>query len=499
MRQWIGVQLPLLSLEALRPRWCEAGPHVVMEQNQVLALTPEAAAMGVRHGLRRGGVNAIAPLAILHERDMPREQEAMDAIALALLQFTPEVALAAQDSLLLDVTASLKAFGGRLALCRRVRASVEALGFTLRLSMAPTAMGAWLLAALPDGPTRQGGAPWRRSRRRLRLASLARHLDRLPFLLLPAARAHRDWLDGVGCRTLADVRRLPRAGLQRRCGHTLLDELDRAYGEAPELFEWVQAPPRFIAKLELPDRIEHAEAVLFGARRLLLQMTGWLVARHLAVTRFVLLMEHERGRMAVPPTPLEITLAEAAWQEAHLTRLLKERLGRLQLSGPVVALKLEALQTGMLAPPSDSLFPEPGGTPADYRRLLELLTARLGAEAVLAPAPLADYRPEICNRWLPATELQRQRIAFAHAAASERPFWLLEKPLALLMRDHRPFYGSPLRLVNGPERIECGWWDDAFAVRDYFVAQGADAACYWIYRERDEEGEVHWFLHGLFA
>ncbi|MFD2274578.1 hypothetical protein ACFS07_35340 [Undibacterium arcticum] len=68
----------------------------------------------------------------------------------------------------------------------------------------------------------------------------------------------------------------------------------------------------------------------------------------------------------------------------------------------------------------------------------------------------------------------------------------------MLLRDHRPFYGSPLKLIRGPERIEAGWWDDGLAVRDYFVAQGAEAACYWVYRERTQE-EACWYLHGLFA
>jgi protein ImuB len=80
----------------------------------------------------------------------------------------------------------------------------------------------------------------------------------------------------------------------------------------------------------------------------------------------------------------------------------------------------------------------------------------------------------------------------------QRPFWLLQQPLALMLRKHRPFYGSPLRLLSGPERIECGWWDGPPTVRDYFVAEGEEAACYWIYRERDGD-DIHWFLHGLFA
>ncbi|OGB23728.1 MAG: DNA polymerase [Burkholderiales bacterium RIFCSPLOWO2_02_FULL_57_36] len=492
MRLWIAVHLPLLPLETFRPRWCELGMHVVIEREQVLAMTPQADDGGVRIGMRRGGVSAIAPDATMHDRDAVKEQAALNGIAMSLLQYTPEVALAEDNAnLLLDVTASLRVFGGRLALCRRVRTSVDAMGFTAQIGMAPTAQGAWLLAC------RRGNRSLARARRVIRMDSLTRRLDALPFTLLPAAGPYRDWLDGIGCRTLGDLRKLPRAGLQRRCGKDVLDALDRAYGDAPELFNWIEAPQTFSAKLELPDRIEHAEAVLFAARRLILQMVGWLTVQQLAVSRMVLFLEHERGRTAIEPTPVEIALAEPAWHEAHLIRLLKERLGRIELSGPVIAIRLEAVDLSAMMPPTESLFPEPGGTPADYHRLLELLTARLGADSVLAPAAEADHRPEISNQWRPAASIERFAPVM-EMGPTRRPFWLLEKPLALLVREHRPFYGSPLQLINGPERIECGWWDDAFTARDYFIAQGNESACYWVYRQRVGD-EIRWFLHGLFA
>ncbi|WP_028213550.1 hypothetical protein [Paraburkholderia mimosarum] len=80
--------------------------------------------------------------------------------------------------------------------------------------------------------------------------------------------------------------RLPRAGLKKRCGTALLDALDRAKGEAPELHEWLTMPPAFDAPVELPVRIEHGESALFAARRLTLQMTGWLAGRQLPCTSF---------------------------------------------------------------------------------------------------------------------------------------------------------------------------------------------------------------------
>lgn len=513
------MHLPLLSLEALRPRWSEPGRHAVIDRDFVLAASDLARADGVKAGLRRGGVLALSPETVLHARDVPREEAALEGVALCLLQYTPEVALAEEASVLLDVTASLRVFGGARALSRRVKASVLDLGFTPRVGVAPTAQGAWLLArhALRT--------PLRRGRRLLQMRTLEKRLDALPCLLLPAARAVDTWLEGIGCRTLGALRGLPRAGLQRRCGAGLLDSVDRAYGNAPELFDWFAAPPRFHARLELPDRVEHASALLFAARRLLAQLIGWLVAQQLAVRRLSLTLEHERGRQARAPTVLQVALAEATWQEVHLIRLLQEhlgRLGQLGLVAPVIGLQLDALEMTAMLPPTDSLFPEPGGTAADERRLLELLRARLGEDRVLVPAPRADHRPEVANGWRPlqqgAASLARGRGASCGESSAcfagepmleemsvgaglvrgERPFWLLDAPQKLAVRDHRPWYRSSLKLIGAAERIECGWWDGGVVLRDYFVAQDGEGVRYWIYRQR-EGVDVRWYLQGLFG
>jgi protein ImuB len=338
------------------------------------------------------------------------------------------------------------------------------------------------------------------------MESLTRRLDRLPVGLLPPARPYAAWFDGIGCRKLGELRRLPRPGLQRRCGRGLLDIVDAAYGLTPELFEWIEAPEHFRGKLELIDRIEQADALLAGAHHLVLQLTGWLCARQLAVERIRLLLEHERGKVARPPTLVEVALAEPTWRDEHLLRLLKERLGKLELEAPVIGLALEAQQLRAMAPPTDSLFPDPGGSEEDRVRMIELLVARLGADNVLQAVPHADYRPEVANVWVPVqqkvTPSTRASQMPEDAQSLPRPAWLLAKPIALLIRNHRPFYGSPLKVASNPERIEAGWWSET-QTRDYFIAEGQDHTLYWIYRERivgaSEDLAPRWYLHGLFG
>jgi len=489
MRVFLAVHLPRLQLEVFRPRWLPEPAHgcVVLEKDKVIIADGVARSAGVRIGMKRGGVLTLAPEVEMHERDTGREEAAQRELALALMRFSPDVALLDEAVVVVDIGASLRLFGGLPAVCRQAKALLDTLGLSARISAAPTGQGAWLLAR-------------HRNRRVLKIASLERQLSVLSLLSVPEVRPFADWFTGLGCATIADLRRLPRAGLQRRCGEHLLDSLDRAFGTAPELFDWLALPPTFSARIEMPDRIEHADAALFGAHRLVVQLCGWLCAKQLALTAATLALEHERGRQAIEPTVIDIALGEPTWREDHLVRLIKERLGRVELSAPVIALRLDAVDMQPAVPASDTLFPEPGGSAEDHARLIELLVARLGEENVLRPSPTADYRPEIANRWVPIGLAAKSA---ALPAGMPRPTWLLETPVRLLMRQHRPFYGSPLRMVSPGERIESGWFDGELVTRDYFVAQADDQSCFWIYRERISsraaEEEPRWFLHGLFG
>ncbi|MFX5494562.1 hypothetical protein ABTD62_22725, partial [Acinetobacter baumannii] len=70
----------------------------------------------------------------------------MQQAALALLQYTPQVTLAEEACILLEVGASLRLFGGIRALCRKIRLTIARMGLSATLSCAVTATGAWLLA-----------------------------------------------------------------------------------------------------------------------------------------------------------------------------------------------------------------------------------------------------------------------------------------------------------------------------------------------------------------
>lgn len=75
------------------------------------------------------------------------------------------------------------------------------------------------------------------------------------------------------------------------------------------------------------------------------------------------------------------------------------------------------------------------------------------------------------------------------ATEVNRPLWLLDPP--------RPVIAKRFRLLDGPERIDVGWWEDGASAleRDYFVAMAQSGARCWLYRDREQR----WYLHGYFA
>jgi protein ImuB len=277
----------------------------------------------------------------------------------------------------------------------------------------------------------------------------------------------------IGVRTVGELLALPRDGLGGRCGQTLLDDLDRAAGDLPEVRVFFALPERFSARLELPGPVDLAEGLLFAARRLLIQLEGLLAARHAGIRAFRLLLEKQS---------IEIRLASATRDAERLCRLLRERLATLALARPVEAIGVEAGDFVPLAGHTAGMFGDALAQAEGWAQLLERLELRLGRGAVHGVTTYPDHRPELAWRRVEPGEWEPRE--FRHPGP--RPLWLLQTP--------RRLREDQFSLLAGPERIEAGWWDGDEAKRDYFIAQCDGSSMGWVYREAGE-----WYLHGFFA
>jgi protein ImuB len=505
---WLALHLPQLSLEACcatLPAAAAARPVVLIAGHRVQAANAAAAAAGIRPGIQRATALALAAELLIVEGDAARDAAALQAVAHASLAFTPAVTLQDGQTVLLEVQASLRLYGGLAALRQRLAGALAPLGHRVEMAAAPTALGAALLARWPPAAGRGAGDPVL-GPHATRLPALQRLLDEAPVALLGPGRDHGEALQGMGLHTLSDLRRMPRAGLARRFGAGLLDELDRALGQQADPRRWLEPPAVFDSQLELLARADSAEQVLHGAAVLLARLVAWAQARQARVGGYTLRMLHERQRQTLAPaTELRVDLAEPALDPAHLQGLLRERLGRCQLAAPTLELQLHCSHLVAGHAPNGELFPTHASQAEGLTRLLERLRARLGDGQVQRLLPVADHRPECASRSAPAwgSAAAPGAEAVAPAAASlQRPAWLLPEPLPLAERGALPLLdGRALQLVGGPERIEAGWWDGTPAARDYFIAQAGDGSLVWVYRGRlpAAPGEASWFLQGRFA
>lgn len=437
------------------------------------------------------------------------------------LGFTPRVACL-EDAVVLEWQASQRLFGGRRALMRQLEQGAEQAGCQ-GWGHARTALGALALARTPRPHPRQ--------------------LDALPLTSLRALATHEATLSRMGCRTLGDVAHLPRDGVSRRFGAAVLQALDQARSVAPEAFTWLSLPPVFDARLELPGRVDQADALQPACDWLLARLGAWLVARHMGVRSFTLRWQHDgQRRDAARSGEHTVRLGTATADVVRLRRLVAEHLRRLALLAPVGEISLHAADIAPVEACEDDLFlahsqdvawhADAWQTPAGRRHqhdaltaLLERLSVRLGSERVRTGQLQDDHRLGLDQAWLPWAPQGRSPSSNTPGVhhGLPHPAWVLPVPQPLHTEQDasgqvHPLYHGRLALLAGPHRMDTGWWgldaaNDAIGIapapcaptcqvaepaasydvgqgitpvapRDYFLAHSPRAGLLWVFRTR---------------
>ena len=486
---WLALHFPLLALEALplclspsTPQ-AKAGPAAVVVRGHVFACDAQADAAGVAVGQKLSTALGLQPGLVVCERDSAREAAALESLACWAGRFTPNLSLAPPAGLLLEVGGCLRLFGGAEAIVAAILAGCAEQAYSVRWAVAPTPLGARWLAQAAAGSIHHD------------VAAMQAALAALPCSVpgWPAEIVER--LTSFGLDRLGALRSLPSGGLRRRIGNGPLDELLRAWGELPDPQPAFVFPQRFASSLELPARVEHAEALAFAGQRLFAALGGWLHGRQLLLRACVLQLTHDDGTQSELP----LRFGEATADEGRFLRLLREHLGRLRLAAPVEAVGLRADEVTALPGASAQLFAQ-AAEGEGALACLERLRARLGAGAVQVLGELADYRPECATRTRDVLADSGPKPPSTAGFSPLRPLWLLPAPQVLGEREGGPYWHGPLKLLSRAERLESGWWDEGEpgaagdVRRDYFVARNPQGQWAWVFR--DAEG---WFLHGLFA
>jgi protein ImuB len=503
---WIALYLPEWSLQAALTgalQQMHALPIVIAEGSaqrpQVRAANAVARTAGIEIGMPIAAARAREAGLLVLPRDIDKERRALTQLATALTPFSPVLTFEparpvsrkmgetpVYEGVSLEVSTTLKLFGGIGTLMGRLREAVKAQGFRAVPGIAPTPRAAWLLAKTA---AHYSGVRF------------CRETQDLPARLADVPLAFFDWpfetqqhLNGLGFTRVRDLVRQPRAGLKKRLGETVVDDLDRALGQLPDAREPFVAPEHFSQTLELLFDTTDADRLIRFLRRLLNTMEAYLRARSRAARAIRIDLVHGRAAQ----TALEFGARSPIASAERWEKLLRERLMAQPLSASVSALRLTLTDHAPLPGTNESWLPTPERTNEDWQRLIDRFTSRLGEGRVFGVAVANDHRPEAAWGAHRPGEKRTDAVALPPPLHRvRRPLLLLTQAKSLTVFDGAPQHRGALQLLAGPERIETGWWDGKPVARDYFIATNRERELLWIYR--DYRFGRQWFLQGVFA
>jgi protein ImuB len=498
---WLCIHLPSLPLDALNVG-NRTAPQAVFEDRQgirrVLLVNLQAEQEGIFPGLSINAALALAPALQLEERNPQKEHKRLRQLAAWAERFTSKVSIEPPEALLLEIAGSLKLFGGLDALRERVRKELFRQGCASSVAVAPTPLAAAWLARAGENVSIKS------------MNRLAGALGSLPLRYVGWPDDVRESLKGMGICCIGDCLRLPRQGFARRFGTARLRELDRALGRLPDPRRNYRPPERYSEDFELIEEQNDSELLLEACRQLLSRLERFLTTRQLAASRLRFSFFHLREEA----THLTLGCMLAGRSVEQWFQLLALRFERLTLPAPVILIRLRAGRTQPLQAATGRLHFD--GTRArghlSITHLMERLSARMGEQSVHGMTLVPEHRPHYVWKAvqaspdlkpaIPADDSQRLPALLADKSKTpglllRRPLWMLREPRPLPAEAGKPTYQGSLRLLEGPERLETGWWDGNGIARDYFVAINPRGMRLWIYRNR--KPPAAWYLHGLFG
>jgi protein ImuB len=402
----------------------------------------------------------------------PDTSAALQELGRHAQSFTSFVSLEPPNALLLEIKGSVKLFGSLQQLHADIDERWRRLARTAKSATAPSTLAALWLARAGD-------------------PALMEDIELLPSRLAKVPIACTGWqaeqlqtLRAMGVTSLGELMRLPRAGLTRRLNPALVADLDIALARQPAPRRAFVRRERFRERCDFETETEHVAYLEKALEPLIERCARFLRGRQAGIQALQLRLKHREG----PVTRVQLGLASITSERRRLSDVLCQKLTRLELRAPVRGMELISGSLRNLSASSLDVFA--GLTGAGSRdsapQLVERLRARLGEEAVYGVCLIPEHRPEAAWRRVHELCLTAGVKAEQGVDQQPRPVWLLSEPLPCPKPE----------VLQGPERIESGWWDGKGVARDYYIAVQPQGARLWVFQERQSK---RWYVHGVFA
>jgi protein ImuB len=482
---WFCVELPALGLEVCARRMLhEDRPAVLIEDNRVVARNAAALDSGVAIGSSLATAHSLCHHLEYFSRDITAERERLRFLADAAYRFSSSVSIHEPSAFLLEISGSLRLFGGLYSLKRGLIGLLGELGHRSTIGIAHTPLSALALARAQENCE----LPRWPEAREVKTQSL-KSLRRISLRHTECDTATVERFSNMGIDTLGQVFALPTTELGRRFGPRLLDYLDRLTGQRPDPRILITPTASFSSELTFLQSVSNKEALAFPMQRLAHDLSNWLIGRQLGAIRIAWRFAPFNSNA----TAMEVEFAQPQQNKHALLSISRLKLDVLDLPDEVLSLRLASVRLAPWQAKSSSLFARTELTSHSPTELIDQFRARLGDGVCSGISTNDDHNPELgWKSTVPRLQTSNARTKGPTVAGTlSRPLWLFDKPKPVLRRN--------LTLLRGPERIDVGWWTTPNvyepAHRDYFVARHADGSQCWTFIDRQGE----WFVHGYFS
>lgn len=485
MKLWLGIHFPKLGIEIFEQRISADidQPIVLTENLKVLLLNYQAKAKGIRKGNSLATAHSLVTNLIHFDRDYSAERIRLKKMVALAYRYTPLVSVSEPSILLLEVAKSLRLFGGLRKLVKELAQSINKLGHSASFGISHTPLGAMALAKSQKKiqvPEKLKNFPDQKTLKQISMNSLSE--VSIQYTELEKKTIER--LSNMGIFQLGKLFHLPPKELGRRFNKPLIEYLEKLTGVRPDPQLFETPHPKFRSSLHLIESITSKQILIPPMQHLTNELMRWLTVHQSRCSQIKWSFKSLSGTYQ----DAEVKFAPRSNAESILN-LSRLTLDKIEMPEEVISITLDATETEALNQ-SNSNNPNLFGTPfaednppSDF---VDQIIARLGKDCLQNIRYCEDHRPEYAwSPGIPNTHSLKNHKIKPPFQPDHRPLWLLEPP-----RNINP---KSLELVNGPERLDGGWWE-THTVRDYFIARKKDGSLCWVYRNTNG-----WFLHGYFA
>jgi len=489
---------------------------------RIAAVDRPAEAAGVVPGLPLADARALVPDLSVFDADPMADTQALEALADWCALYTPLSALdtAGGDGLWLDISGCAHLFGSEEQLLADLGERLLGFGYEPVLAAASTPGAAWAMARFGNHARQDGNGG--RSVYRVMIGSERQTLAPLPVAALRLSTNVCEGLHRLGIRRIGDLTGMAPGPLARRFGLEPVRRLEQALGVEDEAIEFRHPPPPLWFRKAFAEPIGRPEDAEAALEVLVDQACERLAADDLGVRRLQLACWRTDGTVR----RLAIGTGRAVRDEAHLLRLFREKLDRLDAGFGIEAMVLTVPATAPLparqSPLASVSKMAREKQAAALAAFIDRVDNKLGPGSVRHLQRFPSHVPERAAGTVPvASSGERGGPALAGACrpSSLRPVRLLVRPepidVMAPVPDHPPlmFRWQHRRYqvvhAEGPERIASEWWchdpdlleADGERMRDYYRVEDSDGRRFWVFRAGFYQAGMspRWYLHGLFG